>query len=425
MKRILQLSLALNVMLFVVLTWRGSREQPMPRPTRGEIRQAIPGSPGVRVLSRTSRPQSATPWKKIEDNDPRKLIEKLRAIGCPEQTIRDIVVLRVCRDYRSRLLALEAEAAQAWDYTRQLSWIGGRERIRRQQGLRDEMINELESLFPESWQTLTASLRGGPEWGRDPLEALSVETRRRIREVDAQYRSELDELQQRRWTGNLGVEDLARLRELERQKRASLAGLLTPQELEEYLYRQSAAADYVRRNLPEAGSEGEFRTMVKLALDMEMSESGDALPSRSGVALPEDAKREIEQRKTEFDQRLKELLGEARLAEQQAEEQAREATERKEREAQDEQRVQQELTAMAAEIGVSAEAASRFFKRVKESESQLTSKFEEMEKKLTGPPEEKQKQMEAAIKAELEKIAVETMGEKGRAVVEKMIKSER
>lgn len=162
--------------------------------------------------------------------------------------------------------------------------------------------------------------------------------------------------------------------------------------------------------------------MVKLALEMEMSESSDPNPNHSSIALTDDVKREVEQRKSEFDQRLKELLGEARLAEQQAEEHAREAAAKKESEAQDEQRVQQKLAAMAAEVGVRAEDFSRFFKLVKE---QLTPRFEEMEKKLTGTPEEKQKQMEAAIKAELEKIAVETMGEKGRAVAEKMIKSDR
>lgn len=234
MKRILQFSLVLNIVLFVALTWRTNLKQPMPRPPRGEVRQVNPGSPEVRIIPRASRSQRAPPWKEIEDNDPRKLIEKLRAIGCPEQTIRDIVVLRVCRGYRSRLLALETEVALALDYTRQQNRAAGQERNRRRQDLRNQMITEMESLFGESWQTLTTSLWRGPEWGRDPLESLSVETRRRIREVDAKYRSELDELQQRRWTGDLSGEDLAKLRELERQKRASLGGILSPHEMDEY-----------------------------------------------------------------------------------------------------------------------------------------------------------------------------------------------
>jgi hypothetical protein len=44
---------------------------------------------------------------------------------------------------------------------------------------------------------------------------------------------------------------------------------------------------------------------------------------------------------------------------------------------------------------------------------------------LSGTPEEKKGQMEAAVKAELTRVAVETMGEKGPVVIERMIDSER
>ena len=61
-----------------------------------------------------------------------------------------------------------------------------------------------------------------------------------------------------------------RMRQLEKEKWAELARLLSPQELEEYRYRNSAAANYVRQNAPEARSEAEFRAMVRLAEEMEM-----------------------------------------------------------------------------------------------------------------------------------------------------------
>ena len=43
-----------------------------------------------------------------------------------------------------------------------------------------------------------------------------------------------------------------------------------------------------------------------------------------------------------------------------------------------------------------------------------------MEKQLTGTPEEKQKQLQATVEAELEQIAVEIIGEKGREFVRQM-----
>ncbi len=87
--------------------------------------------------------------------------------------------------------------------------------------------------------------------------------------------------------------------------------------------------------------------------------------------------------------------------------------------------MQQELTDMAAEVGVSVESAKRFFERFQESQPVLEKKFTEMENQLSGTPEEKRKQMEAAVKAELNRIAIETMGENGPAVVEKMLKEKR
>ena len=422
MKRVLQISLLLNVVLLAAAGWRSRQETPLPRPLRSEVREPLQNSARWRGSSVAAHPQQPDAWSFIASADSPQFIANLRAIGCPEQTIRDIVVMQVCREYRSRLLALETEAAHAWDYTRQQSRDFWRERNEQRTDLRDEMSSKLESLFGQSWISLTTSLRGGPEWGRDPLGSLSVETRHQIREVDGKYRRELDELQQKQWTGDSDSADMASRRDLERQKHAELASILSPQELEEYLYRQSPAADYVRRKQPQAKSEAEFRAMVKLALEMEMSDATDALPGRYGLAVPDDTKREAEQRRAEFDRRLKELLGETRITERKAEEQAREAEATIAEKAQGEQRVQQELITMAAEVGVSAEDAIRFFKRMKELEPTLQASFEQVEKNLTGTAQEKQKQMEAAMKAEFEKVAVETIGEQGRAMIEKMAK---
>jgi hypothetical protein len=216
-------------------------------------------------------------WSAIEDSDPRQLIARLRAIGCPEQTIRDIVALRVCGQFRDRLLAMESEAAHSRSFTHQDSRENWRERIRQQQDLRDEMDSTLESLFGEPWQNISSSVCGVPALGMDPLGSLSLDARQKIRDVEAQFRhAGMDDLTQSWFTGELDADGRAQLRELEHQKRAALAAVLSPAELEEYLYRQSPAADYVRDNLPQAKSEAEYRTMVKLALEMDMSKTLDS-----------------------------------------------------------------------------------------------------------------------------------------------------
>ena len=84
--------------------------------------------------------------------------------------------------------------------------------------------------------------------------------------------------------------------------------------------------------------------------------------------------------------------------------------------------MQSQVVDAAKEIGLSAESAKRFCERLDSTRAAMEKKFEEMEKGLTGTPEEKQKQMVTAIKAELNKMAIETMGEKGPKVVEKIFK---
>jgi hypothetical protein len=78
------------------------------------------------------------------------------------------------------------------------------------------------------------------------------------------------------------------------------------------------------------------------------------------------------------------------------------------------------LAQVGASLGITAEAAGRFFDRVQEQQDALVQKFEEMQKSLAGTPEEKRRQMQAAMQEELSKLAIETLGDKGPALVQKM-----
>ena len=75
---------------------------------------------------------------------------------------------------------------------------------------------------------------------------------------------------------------------------------------------------------------------------------------------------------------------------------------------------------VGASVGISAEDAGRFFDRVKQQHKVLEQELAEMEKSLTGSPEEKEKQKQAAVDLELNKLALETLGDKGLALVQKL-----
>ncbi len=76
---------------------------------------------------------------------------------------------------------------------------------------------------------------------------------------------------------------------------------------------------------------------------------------------------------------------------------------------------------LGAAVGISAEDASRFFDRVRQQQKVLEQKVEQIQQSLTGSPEEKQQQMRAAMASELSQLAVETLGDKGLALVQKLM----
>ncbi len=423
MKQIFCLSLLLNTLLLGMAWRRSAHPSPIARIPRTEVGMPMKSSHTRSSRLATAALQPATPWNAIESATPAEFIAKLRAVGCPERTIRDVVAFRLCREYRNQWLKIEEDSARSWNYTRNRDPREWREQNHQKSQLRNEMISALESLSNQSWGTVTCNLLGWPEWD-DQLALLSTDKRRQIRELDGRYRElqQEEHLDLRRLTGELDAADLARLRELDSQKRAELERVLSPQELEEYLYHQSPAADYVRNHLLPAKSESEFRAMVRAALESEMSDVQDPLPARYGLPDPEsaDLRQEREKRKAAFDQRLKEVLGEDRVAQQEAETRTEAERDRQRQQERAEQDRRAQLVAAAESVGVNAEDAGRFYQRLKELEPDLDAKFQELEKSLHGTPEEKQKQMEAAVKKELERIAVETIGEKGRAIVEKL-----
>jgi hypothetical protein len=435
MRRALVISLIINIVLLRL----AMRQRLHPRIPSRTPRLEISGfaARAVRVASGSStHGASATLWNTIDSLDPAKFIANLRALDCPEATIRDIIVLRLGRKYRNELLQEEAAAARSWDYTRaRKDWA---ERIQRQNELRDQMQTELERLLGQGWNSIAKSAVGWPSPPADIYSFVSEEKRQQIRELEREHnrlKANLERQQSRTPLSPWAMTDNTPMIELEREHQADLARVLSPQEMKEYLYRFSPAANYVRDNLPAARDESEFRTIVDVAQQFElwnqpaMSVSERyGLPPEPGIdadASADPAAADYTARKAAFVTRLKEVLGADRVAQQKAEEEARAEEKSKQEQAAAQESERDQISAVAASVGVPAEDANRFFEQLKKLQPELRPKFEQLEKDVKGregTDEEKGKAMKTAIKAELERIATEFMGDKAHAFVEKMDK---
>jgi hypothetical protein len=416
MKRLLLICLLINVVLFGLI-WRNihqRHEHVIVRTLRPVITQANESPINQTEPGSITNAKPATPWKSVETKDLKQLLANLRAVGCPEQTIRDLVTFRVCRAYRRQLLDWESKNQRS----RTCVQLMGQREWQESNWLRNEMRHamdtELETLLGVSAEQLKATLIGNHvrEGERD---FLSFEKKRWLRELEQRYVRWLEEARQglALWESDAAVD--ARIQELNRQKLAELKQLLTPEELETFNLRESPAAQYVLNYLPEANSEAEFKKMVQAVEDVGIPNTPDPT-YRYGLMGEPDARRT--EQLAQLDARLKEALGSQRVAEQQQEEQAR-AVEKAQQE--EEQRDRARMVQLAKETGIDENHVIRFFGRLKEQKPAIDKKFGEMQKALDGS-QAKAEAFEAAIQAEYDKLATETIGEKGPELVRKLWK---
>src|SRR5690349_13940800 len=56
---------------------------------------SLPGRGGLRFASAEVPPQAHFDWRQMESEDYQQYLANLRAIGCPEKTVRDIILADV------------------------------------------------------------------------------------------------------------------------------------------------------------------------------------------------------------------------------------------------------------------------------------------------------------------------------------------
>src|SRR5688572_18371934 len=121
------------------------------QPAMGE--QRADNSPTLRLFTRKIQsPNSGqhTPgrftWRLLESDDFKRYIENLRSVGCPEQTIQDIIIAEVNKLYAGKeaALRLRPEHLKPWELFA-VSANSGMERERKQR----QLLREKRALLKE------------------------------------------------------------------------------------------------------------------------------------------------------------------------------------------------------------------------------------------------------------------------------------
>ncbi len=288
------------------------RSSPAERPQRPTINVFRPIVTNVLRPIRTNlviQPRLLT-WSDLESTNYSIYIANLRGIGCPEETVRDIIVADVNQLFSARRHAEVTLPSQQW-------W-----RAEPDPEVAAAAQAKLAALDEERRLLLTQLL--GPGWdseGRhfEPpqpfpaldgplLGTLSSETKAAVHSVEAARRAALRELNETaaREGRSPGARELAAI---EQSARTKLAELLGPAELEEYSLRYSPQADRLREQLRNfEPTADEFRALFRATepIESELAQLAEQTDAASVLR-----RRELEVRREAV---VREALGQERFA---------------------------------------------------------------------------------------------------------------
>ena len=199
-------------------------------------------------------------WELIDSGDFKQFVSNLRATGCPEQTVRDIVVAELREEFNQRrTAALNREPIPYWE--------GG-------YGVDEDQLPELGSISAQEYEMATDLL------GKEGSRGLSQPTIEEIAGVrlgaELAGKQQIVESLAERMSDQLstlmdtplGVEAPTdqndRFNAVTQEFEAALAQVLTPQERQAYDLRHSTTAASVRESLRESGvsvNEAEFHEL--------------------------------------------------------------------------------------------------------------------------------------------------------------------
>ncbi len=248
-------------------------------------------------------------WSSLESTNYATYVQNLRAIGCPEETVRDVIVADVAKLYsqqRSRIWA----AAESVPY-----WKTG-------DNLTAQMTQELRRIDVEE-RALIRELLGVDldmqlqRFSSDPparpidLAYLPVDKQGRVREILQRNRKAQQVFRDR--AGSVWTDvDSRQLQDLQDQEEAELRAALSSQEYSEYEIRESELSFDLREQLRSLNlTESEFRKVYQARraysqADASLAEAGTA------VQTGESADSVRAQAEDQLDQTLRETLGSER-----------------------------------------------------------------------------------------------------------------
>jgi hypothetical protein len=259
-------------------------------------------------------PPAGPRWKNIQSRDLAKMIERLRTAGCPEESIQDLILAEVNRDYAARIRALGGDfyqnrpywAAQR-PYDSQAS--ERREAAKKQRQLQKEKSEHLVELLGIDPEKQRRKEDGLPEVSAYSFIAARTDfLPESKKEAANNYLEQFEEKMQdfyRETSGMWDSQSRAEQRQLEAERLQGLAQILTPQEVREYDLRNSQIATQLSRDLNGLSIS---REQYEAIFDLR-KKYGDSIYNYGDTAESKTGRDQVEENKKALNAELAETLG--------------------------------------------------------------------------------------------------------------------
>ena len=243
------LLVVLNTAMWFIFVHRKPAAKAPPQPARAASEQVtVVTDTAPVVVVRTN----AFDWQQLESEDYRTYIARLRSIGCPEQTIRDIVIADLEKLMAARMQAIDGprEAPKYWKPERKelVSTTEALEKMGEKQEVDFEKREIIRELLGVDLAAERLRQKGERDIYEERLTFLSPEKRARVRMiVERANRAEVA-LREKSWLEHdqLTPEERQELMRIQQTKEQEIAAVLSPGELEEYNLWFSPSAYRVR-----------------------------------------------------------------------------------------------------------------------------------------------------------------------------------
>jgi hypothetical protein len=263
---------------------------------------AASSTPGEHAAS-PSAPPTLPPgvWDLVEAGDLASA-EKLRALGLPQNLVRALIRAAINDRYRDREKALYLGNEPKY-------WERGFSTYLYRANDPSAALDLSREKDAELKRLLGPDSADENPWARDTLAFLSPEKREQLKLIEEDYRA-MQTRNDQYYMIRL-PEDAEKQRYLEKQKRADLEAVLTPEELTQYDLRSSSTANQLRWQLSGFDmTEDEYKTLFALQKPFDDKYRFD----RATIPTPEDTRARNDAQKA-LDAEIQKALGDERYAE--------------------------------------------------------------------------------------------------------------